>query len=58
MEKDELTPAEIEDRARELARRVMQKPAQPHEWPRQPKAPKAPVVSAKRGKLVPTDEAS
>lgn len=57
MEK-ELTPAEVEERARELARRVMQKPAQPHEWPRQPKPAKAADAPSKRGKRAPTGEAS
>jgi hypothetical protein len=37
---EELTKEEIEQRARELARRTMGRPPQPHEWPKKA-APKA-----------------
>lgn len=33
----ELTPDEVDQRARELARRVMSQPYKPQEWPKKPK---------------------
>jgi len=46
---DGLTKEEVEQRARELARRVMSKPYQKQEWPRQPK----PGGIGKKNKIAP-----
>jgi hypothetical protein len=34
---DELTPEEVDRRARELAQRVMSQPYKPQEWPKKPR---------------------
>ena len=36
-ESDDLSPEEVDQRARELARRVMSQPYKPQEWPKKPK---------------------
>ena len=52
----ELTHEEVDQRARELARRVMSQPYKPQEWPKKPKP--AGSGDAKPRKRVPTGAAS
>jgi hypothetical protein len=55
---DEPTKEEIEQRARELARRVMSKPYEPQKWPGGEKPKKAAGDASKPRKRAPTGEAS
>jgi hypothetical protein len=53
---EELSKEEIERKARELARRVMSTPPQPHSWPKKPKRDAKPDRSGaskprKRGRV-------
>lgn len=55
---NEPTKEEVERRARELARRVMDTPPQPHDRPKKPKAPKETGGASKPGRRAPVGEAS
>jgi len=54
----EPTKDEVDRRARELARRVMEKAPEPQAWPGRPKPKKAPGGDAKPRKRGPTASAS
>lgn len=47
---DKLTKEEVEARARQIAQRLMAKPAQTQEWPKKGNPTKSPADVSKRGK--------
>jgi hypothetical protein len=56
---DEPTPEEVERRAQELARRVMSRPYQKQEWPKQGRrraAPKASGAASRPDRQLPREE--
>ena len=55
---EELTKEEVDRRAREIAQRVMAKPAKPQEWPKRGKPTKSRDGASKRGKRARVGEAS